>query len=935
MAINKQIQFLRNTNKIYTSRTEAVNAIETLVNGASTKGKILDGQPILARYKDTNGKVKTVTTSVYKASNGATQVTYYDEHVDEVYVGSGTPPSTTKLAVDVTENMVSIVQNTGTGTRKTIDVMSQNAVSDALSTKVDKTDIVQSTGTSETAVMSQNAVSDALSTKVDKTELDSYATKEYVQTNAPNETKDSIEEKLGAWLEEDGGEVDGEVYTKAESDARYYDKSATDTLLDEKVDKTDIVQSTGTSTTSVMSQKAVSDIVDELEGKVNVADEEDITVIEENGKQKLKFADRNYEPLNDSGEGYKILRKNIQTIDGVRKNILTQDMINNSNTIYEIRYDFDLNGAEIPIPYGCILKFEGGSLKNGNITLDNTIIEAKPVRIFDNVVINGSINSSIYPEWFGAIPNGEVDCSEALQKAVSFGTNVVLSNGNYLCNSIIKLARNTSLTGLSYGSRITSNGIKLTMRNTVSNLLLYPVDKDTVALIDVCNDWSDAAYLGIDVHDIRCSGIRGELDNNTAVIRLYANGEYPNSGFHSLRFSNIITDGPFKYGIYVLANTTTTSKPWITAVTFEDIWFYSVKHMIYFAKTGVDNPFPYQDFKFKNVESQYNAGYSDDVVTLAGVQRTMFDGCLCWDNNGKTYEFALSDLNVSIILTNLIEENSRGDKFIKYTKDKEYDVRKLLADKVKYIQSVDGIEYLSTSHIRSETVPRKPFSLPVIYPKFKAGESNEKSFTGFSLTNNEVMSGGYSETYLGVSGSNYPVCGSKTAADGASAPTFVPILSHKYMPYSTANSRPENPVTGTLEFDSRLNIPVWYAAVEGVPRWMTSDGAYITDKVTRIKGTTVQREAMSLDYNSYGLRYYDTDLKKYVMFNGWIWTNLDGTNLKQYGTFAEKPTDTRSVPIGFKYFCTDRQTTEGATNGIEIIYKGNNIWVDALGRVVV
>ena len=46
-----------------------------------------------------------------------------------------------------------------------------------------------------------------------------------------------------------------------------------------------------------MSQKAVSDIVDELELKsvTNAADEEDITVIEENGKQKLKFADRNYD----------------------------------------------------------------------------------------------------------------------------------------------------------------------------------------------------------------------------------------------------------------------------------------------------------------------------------------------------------------------------------------------------------------------------------------------------------------------------------------------------------------------------------------------------------------------------------------------------------------------------------------------------------------
>lgn len=110
---------------------------------------------------------------------------------------------------------------------------------------------------------------DAIATKADKTELDSYATKEYVQTNAPNETKESIEEKLGAWFEEEDGDVDGEVYTKAESDARYYEKQATDTLLDEKVDKTDIVQSTGTSETSVMSQKAVSDIIGNVEQLLN------------------------------------------------------------------------------------------------------------------------------------------------------------------------------------------------------------------------------------------------------------------------------------------------------------------------------------------------------------------------------------------------------------------------------------------------------------------------------------------------------------------------------------------------------------------------------------------------------------------------------------------------------------------------------------------
>ena len=49
------------------------------------------------------------------------------------------------------------------------------------------------------------------------------------------------------------------------------------------------------------------------------------------------------------------------------------------------------------------------------------------------------------------------------------------------------------------------------------------------------------------------------------------------------------------------------------------------------------------------------------------------------------------------------------------------------------------------------------------------------------------------------------------------------------------------------------------------------------------------------------------------------------------GTFANKPT---AVPIGHRYFCTDKQTIEGETYGIEIIHKGNGVWVDSLGRIV-
>lgn len=65
---------------------------------------------------------------------------------------------------------------------------------------------------------------------------------------------------------------------------------------------------------------------------------------------------------------------------------------------------------------------------------------------------------------------------------------------------------------------------------------------------------------------------------------------------------------------------------------------------------------------------------------------------------------------------------------------------------------------------------------------------------------------------------------------------------------------------------------------------------------------------------------------KFVDLNGYLPVSTSGT-------FADKPA-AADIYVGFKYFCTDKQTAEGATDGIEIIHKGSDVWVDALGRVV-
>lgn len=132
-------------------------------------------------------------------------------------------------------------------------------------------------------------------------------------------------------------------------------------------------------------------------------DEEDITATEPDskGNAKLKFADKEYNPDSFSGLGHVILRKNlVEVIDpetGKSRgiiNFLYQDMINKENTIYEIKYDFDLNKQTIIIPNNSILNYNGGSIINGNIQY-NIPIKAP----FGQQIFNKELNKPIW--WNG------------------------------------------------------------------------------------------------------------------------------------------------------------------------------------------------------------------------------------------------------------------------------------------------------------------------------------------------------------------------------------------------------------------------------------------------------------------------------------------------------------------------------------------------------
>ena len=148
-----------------------------------------------------------------------------------------------------------------------------------------------------------------------------------------------------------------------------------------------------------------------IEGNVtNAPDNEDITATPDN---RLKFADRLATLTN---KGYKILRAD--------KTFASQ--VTDINTIYEIRYQFSIADAEVTIPSGCELRFNGGNISgNGKLIGTDTFINSDGKCFGKDVVFAGTwANETIFTRWFAFVSSedGVTDnsvCFKQLQAVIN------------------------------------------------------------------------------------------------------------------------------------------------------------------------------------------------------------------------------------------------------------------------------------------------------------------------------------------------------------------------------------------------------------------------------------------------------------------------------------------------------------------------------------
>lgn len=666
-------------------------------------------------------------------------------------------------------------------------------------------------------------------------------------------------------------------------------------------------------------------------------DEEDLTrSFNENGRSVTKFADRSYSPQNFSGKGYKILRKNIKPvslavtkivvssvptsdgylafiINGVEshvdvvassdtttdkitekiaakfretmteyevskysstitltrkfggevstassfsavntgasctitdntkielRNILTPAMINQPNTIYEIRYDFDLNNKTIDIPKNCILKFEGGAFNNGFIT---------------------NYYTCIYPEIFGAIPNDNFDCTDAINKAAKLAemTNTTL----HFSDGIYKVTKTVDFSAINIcGNCATIKGY-MTDESPIIHIdsrkgqKWSSFDKRTRIIENLIIDCNSKNNIGIKIYGDQ------QLFSNIHIIHVGWLGFYLFGGT-GIKITNMYIEGDnnsldYSKGMCLMSTDTEVSNLTIQNVAtgvisagsnqFTNVhtWGYSTRknmyvHLICTGRVTINNWY-FDTAPSGMISNDDNCDWiiirNDNIL-----KRQYLGGCaiLCLSE----YNGHVISSNVSFFTGEVQKNHTPKCIFITYKS-----------------------EFAKKSTILNESIP-SDWKL--------CTDEDTKNIIKFSKydeiipligTISEIPSG---KTYNLQVGQPYYATDLYTMLFWQGH-YFIDPLGDIGLHYGGTSRRPDITNAENLYYYDNGLKKLLYGS-HGV--WRDALGNN-PDLVT--KGTTNNRPTLS--NTDEGFEYYDTTLKKKILWNGINWVNVDGTAL--------------------------------------------------------
>lgn len=130
--------------------------------------------------------------------------------------------------------------------------------------------------------------------------------------------------------------------------------------------------------------------------------------------------------INCSAENYRTLQK----------------LLAAPNSTYQISASYDLGGKTIYIPKNCILNFVGGSIRNGNVVYDNTLICGQ---CHIECSCSGELaNIVVTPQMYGALGDGKHDDTKAFE--MLDGLDAYVPAGQYIITHV-EFTKPTSIKG--------------------------------------------------------------------------------------------------------------------------------------------------------------------------------------------------------------------------------------------------------------------------------------------------------------------------------------------------------------------------------------------------------------------------------------------------------------------------------------------------------
>lgn len=261
--------------------------------------------------------------------------------------------------------------------------------------------------------------------------------------------------------------------------------------------------------------------------------------IDTNAQGKLQFANR----PNTNGIGYKILRTDATFAS----------QITDSDTVYEIRYAFDLGGASVTIPARCVLKFVGGSLSNGDVDLNVCGIDGPGI---DCDFTNPAKNN--YPLSFFVKTQARI--GSAIQMLIDAGCPVFIDIDNISLSSPIYIRTNGAkirgIGGVRRKITFLSRGFVFDTAGYYSSMVFENLDIETDGhAFDFANsnssNWPNNVYRSV-FKNLRVKSTSGSC--------FYCGTNGKGSGGDNLFFNNTFgdvgVDAPAGYGFYYMNSIT-------------------------------------------------------------------------------------------------------------------------------------------------------------------------------------------------------------------------------------------------------------------------------------------------------------------------------------------------------------------------------------------